>query len=156
MAPSSGDFLGGSPAIASNFVLELDGCPIGMFGSVQGLTMSVAVETYVEGGVTGFVHKFPGQMQWPNLVFSRGLTDTNNLFAWMNKSAGHGFQAEGGKLERSNGSVVLFDLAGKELRRYSFEGAFPVRWSGPALDVNTGTPLSEELEIAHLGFRSES
>jgi phage tail-like protein len=156
MPASDVDFLGGSPPVASNFVLEVDGSPIGMFGSVKGLQVSVKVESYVEGGVTGFVHQFPGQMEWPNLVFSCGLTNADNLFTWMNRSAGNGFQAEGGKLERKNGSVVLLDHAGKELRRYSFEDAFPVRWSGPALDVNTGTALTEELEIAHHGFRSSA
>lgn len=154
MPPSNLEFLGGSPPMASNFVLEVDGSPIGMFGSVKGLQVSVKVESYVEGGVTGFVHHFPGQLEWPNLVFSCGLTNADNLFAWMNCTAGSGFQGAGGKLERRNGSVVLLDHEGIELRRYTFDGAFPVRWSGPALDVTTGTPLTEELEIAHHGFRS--
>jgi phage tail-like protein len=147
-------FLGGSPPMANNFVLEIDGSPIGLFGSVKGLQVSIKVESYAEGGATGFVHQFPGQMEWPNLVFSSGLTNTDNLFAWMNATAGNGFQAGGNKLPRKNGSVVLLDAEGAELRRYTFDGAFPVRWSGPSLDVNTGTPLTEELEIAHHGFRS--
>lgn len=158
MPASEMEFLGGSPPLASNFVLKLTvrDQPIGTFGSVKGLQVSIKVESYAEGGMTGFVHQFPGQMEWPNLVFSRGLTNSDNLFDWMNRSAGSEFQAAGGKLERTTASVTLLDIAGKELRRYTFDGAFPVRWSGPSLDVTTGTPISEELEIAHHGFRSET
>ncbi|GAB3248654.1 phage tail protein [Kineosporia babensis] len=156
MAPGDLDSLGGQPPVAKDFVLEVDGLEIGMFGRVSGLEVSIEVDEYAEGGVSGFVHRFPGQMRWPNLVFSRGLARSDNLFTWMEKSAGAGFQAAGGKLVRNTASVTVLDAARTRLRAYEIEGAFAVRWSGPSLDTLDGTMLSEELEVAHNGFRSST
>ena len=154
MAPADSEALGGQPPVAANFVLEVDGVAIGTFRKVQGLEVTIEVQEYVEGGVSGFVHRFPGQMRWPSLVFSRGLTNSDSLFAWMNQSAGNGFQAAGGKLERKTASVSVLDPTGKRLRSYEIEDAFPVRWTGPALDTVDGSALVEELEVTHHGFRS--
>jgi phage tail-like protein len=154
MAPADSEALGGQPPVAANFLLEVDGVAIGTFQRVQGLEVTLEVEEYVEGGVSGFVHRLPGQMRWPSLVFSRGLTNSDSLFEWMNKSAGHGFQEAGGKLERRTASVSVLDAVGKRLRSYAIEGAFPVRWTGPALDTMDSSTLSEELEVTHHGFRS--
>ncbi len=156
MTLSERHVLQGSPPTASNFLLEVDGQSIGTFGSVRGLSVSVSVESYTEGGVTGFVHQFPGQMSWPNLVFGRGLTNSDNLFAWINRTAGTGLDQAGGKLVRSTASVSLLDPEGDRLRSWNFEGAFPIRWSGPDFDSAKGTPVSEELEVAHHGFRSSA
>ncbi|MBT0768215.1 phage tail protein [Kineosporia sp. J2-2] len=148
--------LSGAPPTAANFLLEVDGQSIGTFGSVKGLSVSVAVESYTEGGNTGFVHQFPGQMSWPNLVFGRGLTDSDNLFAWMNRTAGHGFQAAGARLERTTACVVLLDTTGTRMRSWEFDDAFPVRWNGPDFDSSRGTPVTEELEVAHHGFKAKA
>ncbi|MDQ1249290.1 MAG: hypothetical protein QG597_3664, partial [Actinomycetota bacterium] len=80
--------LGGVTPTASSFLLEVDGVPIGAFRALSGLELTVSVEEYEEGGVNGFTHRFPGRMTWPNLVFSRGLTDSDALFAWVRRSAG--------------------------------------------------------------------
>lgn len=154
MTSSDVGSLSAAPPTSANFLLEVAGQQIGTFGTVRGLSVSVSVESYTEGGNTGFIHQFPGQMSWPNLVFSRGLTNSDNLFTWMNKTAGNGFQAAGGKLERTSATVAMLDPSGKRLRSWTFEGAFPIKWTGPDFDVNKGTPVTEELEVAHQGFRA--
>jgi phage tail-like protein len=148
--------LGGTPPTAASFLLEVDGVAIGAFRTVSGLELTVSVEEYAEGGSNGFAHRFPGRMQWPNLVFSRGLTDSDALFAWAGRTAGDGFQAAGGKLVRSTAAVTVLDHGGTRLRSYEVEGAFPVRWSGPRLCAGEATALTEELEVTHTGFRSRN
>lgn len=148
--------LGGTPPTAAHFLLEVDGLSIGTFGRVGGLQLTVSVDEYAEGGVNGYVHRFPGRVQWPNLVFSRGLTESDNLLDWVNRTAGDGFEAAGGKLVTSTASVTLLDVAGTRLRSYEIEGAFPVRWTGPTLDTGDSTALTEELEVTHTGFRSST
>ncbi|GAB6897079.1 phage tail protein [Kineosporia succinea] len=152
--PSDTEILGGQPPVAANFLLEVDGVAIGTFQKVSGLEVTVATHEYAEGGVSGFVHRLPGQMSWPSLVFSRGLTTSDNLFAWMNRSAGDGFQSAGGKLERKTASVTLIDVTGNRLRSFAVRDAFPVRWTGPALATQDSSVLYEELEVAHHGFTS--
>ncbi|WP_285597585.1 phage tail protein [Kineosporia sp. NBRC 101731] len=156
MAAADATALGDQPPVAANFLLEVDGIAIGTFEKVQGLEVTVAVQEYAEGGVNGFVHRFPGQMSWPSLVFSRGLTKSDNLFEWMRKTAGDGFQGAGGKLERRTASVTLVDVGGTRLRSFSISDAFPIRWTGPALATADTSVLSEELEIAHHGFTSST
>jgi phage tail-like protein len=156
MPASDAVSLGGTPPTAAHFLLEVDGMSIGTFSRVSGLQLTVSVDEYAEGGVNGYVHRFPGRVSWPNLVFSRGLTESDNLLDWVNSTAGDGFEAAGGKLVTSTASVTLLDVAGTRLRSYELEGAFPVRWAGPTLDAGATGVLTEELEVTHTGFRSRT
>ena len=49
---------------------------------------------------------FPGRLEWPNITFSRGLTDADALFEWVNKTSGEGFAAAGNKITRSTGAIT--------------------------------------------------
>ena len=139
-------------ATQASFLFEVDGVQIGHFSEVSGLQVEVGVETLEEGGENGFVHKFPGRMTWPNVVFKRGLTKSNSLFAWLNHSSGEGFAGKGNKLKRSTAAVTLVSGKGTRLRSWEFEGAFPVRWSGPTFAAGSTDGATDELEIAHHGF----
>ncbi len=140
------------------FLFEVDsGMEIGRFSEVSGLSVEVQVETVEEGGENHFVHKLPGRMSWPNLVFKRGVTRSDNLFTWLTQSSGEGFEANGSRLRRRSASVVLLALDGTtRLRTWAVTGAFPVRWAGPSFDAASASPAVEELEIAHHGFSVSS
>lgn len=138
----------------STFLLEVDGATIGRFTEVSGLSVEVKVESIEEGGQNGYVHKLPGQMEWPNLVLKRGVTTDDNLFEWFEKSAGEKFESAGKKVERSTAAIVLIGRDGERLRTWSFYDAFPVKWSGPSFAAASSDALVEELEVAHHGFRA--
>ena len=141
----------------SRFLFEVDGVEIGIFSEVSGLELSVDVVTYEEGGENGYVHKLPGRMKWPNIVLSRGITDSDALFEWVRKSSGDDFAANGNKLTRCTGAITVMGTTGDErLRAWELADAFAVRWTGPRLEVGGNDHLKEELEIAHQGFRSKS
>ena len=146
--------LGGDLPIANRFLFELDGVELGVFKEVTGLHVSVHVEDIQEGGQNGYVHRVPGRMAWPNLVFRRGITDSNALFDWFNKTSGEGFASAQNKLTKSTGAVVALDFTGNRLRSWEFIDVFPVRWRGPDFSVGSMDPLEEELEVAHHGFRA--
>lgn len=140
---------------AATFLVEVDGQVIGQFIEAEGLSLEVEVENVEEGGQNGFVHKLPGRMSWPNLVLKRGLTQSDNLFAWVQKSSGEGFSAARNKLTRSTAAITLLSQSGKRLRAWEIEGAFPVKWSGPTFAADSDEAVVEELEIAHHGFTSK-
>jgi phage tail-like protein len=146
--------LGGDLPVADRFVFELDGVEIGVFRSVTGLEVTVQVAEFREGGQNGYAHKVPGRMTWPNLVFRRGITQSDAVFEWLAKSSGEQFAANRNKLTRSTGAVVAISGDGTRLRSWEFIDVFPVRWKGPEFSVDSTTPLEEELEVAHHGFRS--
>ncbi len=154
--PSDSRPLGGEPPVSGRFLLEVDGIEIGVFSEVNGLELNIGVEEYAEGGQNGFVHKLPGRMTWPNLVFRRGITDSDALFAWVQKSSGQGFAANGNKLTRSTGAITLIASDEKRLRSWNLDGVFPVRWTGPRLSVKESEALEEELEVAHSGFKAKT
>jgi phage tail-like protein len=143
------------PPFAGQFLFTVEGVgEIGAFTEVTGLAVHVDVEEVQEGGQNQFAHKLPGRMRWPNIVMKRGITNSDGLFDWLAMTSGEGFAREGNRLSRTNGEVALVDGAGKRIRSWSFEEAFPVRWSGPSFASSSTALAVEELEIAHHGFRS--
>ena len=74
----------------------------------------------------------------------------------MNKTSGEGFAAAGNKITRSTGAITAVGSDGSRLRSWSLEGVFPVRWTGPDFAAGNDDPLTEELEVAHHGFRSSN
>ena len=149
------DFLGGEPTTGARFLFEVDGIEIGVFREIRGLNVTVETVQLTEGGQNGFTHILPGRMSWPHLIFRRGVTESDALFDWLNKSSGEGFAANGSKLTRATGAVTSLSGNGTRLRAWEFDGVFPIRWSGPDFDTQSDTPLEEELEVAHHGFRAK-
>ncbi len=152
-SPDTG-FLGADPSLASRFLFEVDGVEIGIFASVRGLQVSSKTEELVEGGENSFVHKLPGRFEWPNIVFTRGLTQADALFDWFRKTSGEGFAAAGNKVERKSGAITAISSDGSRIRSWNLDSVMPVRWKGPDFDTTSNSGLSEELEITHHGFRS--
>lgn len=148
--------LGGDLPIANRFLFELDGVEIGVFRELTGLEVTVGVEEIREGGQNSFVHRVPGRMTWPNVVFKRGITESNALFDWLSRSSGEGFAGSRNKLVRSTGAVTAIDHLGTRLRAWELIDVFPVRWKGPEFSADSTAPLEEELEITHHGFRAKT
>lgn len=153
-SPKGQTMLGHDGQLASNFLLEVDGVEIGVFASVNGLQVSVSTEDLVEGGQNGFTKKLPGRMEWPNITLTRGLIQADNLFDWFSKTSGEGFASAGNKLQRCTGAITALASDHARLRAWNLVGCFPVRWKGPDFNVTSTDVLSEELELAHEGFRS--
>jgi phage tail-like protein len=154
--PSETDALGGDLPMGDRFLFEVDGVEIGVFREVTGLQVTVNMVEVAEGGQNGFTHKLPSRMTWPNITFKRGLTQSDALFDWLQKSSGEGFAGNENKLTRSTGAVTAIDLTGTRLRSWDFLDVFPVRWKGPDFVTGSTSPLEEELEVAHHGFRSRT
>jgi len=147
-------WLGGDLQIASRFLLEVDGIEIGVFQEVSGLELNVEVVEIVEGGENQFVHKKPGRITWPNIVFKRGITDDDALFEWVQKSSGDGFAEEGNIHSTTTGAVTVIGSDGSRLRKWNLVDVWPVKWSGPTFNIQNEEVLSETLELAHHGFSS--
>jgi len=142
---------------AATFIVEVDQLFIGRFMEISGLEVEVATEQIEEGGENSFVHKMPGRMSWPNIVLKRGITQNDNLLAWLTKSSGEQFSANSNKLTRSTAAITLCGPGGatNRIRAWEFSDAFPVKWKGPTFAVTSTDAAVEELEITHHGFRAK-
>ncbi|MGE3960560.1 MAG: phage tail protein [Dehalococcoidia bacterium] len=142
----------GHPPFTGQFIFEVDGVRVGAFTEVSGLQVEVDTsEEIKEGGQNEFIHRLPGRLKWSNLVLKRGTTD-NNLFDWFKASSGEGYEANG-SLERTTAALSMVDGMGQVVRTWVFYDAFPVKWSGPKFAASSSELATEELEVAHHGFR---
>lgn len=130
-----------------SFTAEVLGRTLGSFAAIRGLEAQVDVLEYREGGINDVVHRLPGQLRYPNLVLSNGVT-SRAVEEWFGRTR-LGAQ-------RHTMTVTFLDSAGRAVRAWSFAEAFPVRWTGPVLTAGPGAGVAavagEELEVAHGGM----
>jgi phage tail-like protein len=134
------------PYLACNFLVEIEGLIVGGFSEVSGLESEVKLESYQEGGVNGFIHQFPTQVSYPNLVFSRGLTDGDVLWNW------YWMTVQGFPL-LLNGTILLLDNKRLPAMWWNFKDAYPVKWVGPKFDASADQQVGvEQIELVHRGL----
>jgi len=80
------------------------------------------------------------------ISLKRGVTNDAELWAWRKKTIE-------GTIERKNGSILLYDDAGKEKVRWNFVGGLPTKWTGPTFNATGNEVAIETLEIAHEGIK---
>jgi phage tail-like protein len=128
------------------FKVEIEGIASSAFSEVSGIDADVSVVDYRPGNDKApGPRKLPGEAHFSNIVLKRGMTSDLSLWEWMQKTLD-------GKVERKNVSIVLLNDAGEEVLRFNLRDAWPVRWSGPALNGGASDVAIESLEVAHEGL----
>lgn len=115
---------------------------LGGFSEAQGLESEISVESRRAGGINDRVFQFPGTATFPNLVLSRGVGFSEDLYLWHEQF----LRGEG---RRRDGLVFLANESRIPIKAWRFENGIPVKWSGPALNASTSAVAIEKLEIAH-------
>jgi len=127
------------------FYVKIDGMASAVFTEMSGLQVETVVTEYEEGGNNGFVHRLPGRTKVGNVTLKRGIVASNEFFNWYSEILN-------GKLKFRHVDVQVFDAEGKELAKWSFANAFPVKWIGPQLAADGKNAAIETLELAHEGL----
>ena len=73
------------------------------------------------------------------------MTDSNVLYKWYQ-------DVIIGIIQQKQLSVLLVDSQQNELKRWTFQGAFPVKWTGPDLKAEGNSIAVEAVELAHQGL----
>lgn len=134
------------PYLSFRFRVEIGGLEVAGFSEVSGLKSEIEIKTIREGGQNAFSHKLAGPASYPeNLVVKSGLTSDDALWRWFEKTLK-------GNIERKNISIILLDSAGEEQKRWSFEAALPVKWTGPQFRAATAEVAIEAIEFVHQGL----
>ncbi len=128
------------------FYVEINGMTQAVFTEVSGLQVETTLMDYEEGGNNSFVHRLPTRTKVGNITLKRGITKANEFFQWYMKTVS-------GQTDRRNITVIMYDTLGKEVCRWNFDQAFPVKWVGPQFSADGKTVAIETLEIAHAGLR---
>jgi len=132
------------PYAGFNFAVEIEGLTVGGFSEVIGLSGKLELESYVEGGVNHHIHRFPKQMDYPNLVLVRGLTERDDLWKWYE-------DVTRGKIKLQNGTIILKDSQQSKVMAWNFKKAYPVAWEGPQLNASGSEVAFERMELVHRG-----
>ena len=134
------------PYITCYFHIEIEGIQEALFKECSGLEAETEVLSFEEGGLNDHPHKLPGRTKFPNVNLKRGVTDSSALWDWYQKIIQ-------GKVERKNISIILYNSEGDEVKRWSFERAYPIKWVGPGLRTDENTVAIEALELTHEGMK---
>ena len=119
--------------------------------------MQIDVEELAEGGQNHYTHKLPGRMKWPNLVFKRGITDTDPFSSGSRAAPATASPRPATRSSRSTaGMMPCSTRPGKVVRKWCFVDAYPVKWTGPSLAASSRDVAVEELEVCHCGFRASA
>src|SRR5215210_4744620 len=100
---------------------------------------------YQEGGNNGFIHRLPGPVKVGNITLKRGLTSSNDLLKWC-------MEVISRQVSKRHVSVLMFDARGREMVRWNFLDAYPVKWVGPQFSAEGKGAAIETLELAHSGM----
>lgn len=138
------------PYFGYKFRILILGIIEGGFAEFSGLGATTQVEDFIEGGVNSFVHKFPKETTFENLILKKGLADSIELWQWHREVIINNF-------ERRDVHILMFkDNTDLPVKLWSFRQAFPVKWTGPELKGDSNTIAFETLELAHHGYTETS
>ncbi|MBN2532183.1 MAG: phage tail protein [Spirochaetales bacterium] len=129
------------------FGIEIEGIQSAKFTKCEGLEAETYIYEVEEGGLNTNTHKFIGRTRFPNIILENGVSSNNDLYDWYKNTV-----LTDDKIERKDGSIIMYNAAGKELKRWNFFRAIPCRWVGPELGVNVPGVAIERIEIAHEGL----
>lgn len=123
----------------SKFKVEISGVTVASFTAIEGIEARTEVITYVDGD-DHLVRKRPGRTVYSNIIFKRGVINTEELWKWYKTVID-------GNVQRQNGSIIVLDEQEGEIFRYNFYDAWPCRWKSLELDAAVPGALIEELEV---------
>ena len=118
---------------------------VGGFSECTGLEMSLEMEEYQEGGLNGYVHRFPTRVTWSNITLKKGMRMDADLWNW------HYAFVEGRVLRR-DGVIFLLDERRQPHTTWYFRRGLPVKYAAPSLSAQQNEVAIESLEIAHEGI----
>ena len=137
------------PLASFHYGIEIKGVINGFFTECTGLGSEHEVIKHKVIDEKGHetLMKVPGRMKWENVVLKRGITQNMDIWDWRKK-------VEDGNVKdaRMNGSVIMFDSTLKEVARWNFENAWPVKVTGPKVKSDDNEIGVEELTIVHEGM----
>jgi phage tail-like protein len=133
------------PGLGLRFKVRIDGQDFGNWQKVEGLAVEYDVVEYKEGGQNTYVHRLPGRVNYPNIKLTRPVDKgSTHVGVWV--------QSLQVRMVPSTVEIAVLDPSGEEVATWSLGGAYPIRWTGPNLDVSSSQWATETLELSHTGF----
>lgn len=139
--PASQAAVGEPPSGVSRYSLVVDGVELGTFSELGGITSGYEVVDFeLKSGRTPQL-MVPGKRKPPAIVLKRGQTQDMSLWAWHEAALADGPSAW------KNASLVMYDLEGRPIARYTLENAWPAKMEIGGLKAGASEVLMETVTI---------
>ena len=129
---------------------------LGEWSSCKGLKVDFKTETIKQGGEYDYEVKLPTQVSYSPVVLERAMEPRSSLElqAWLGRLvtvwANYGVVASPPPMGVVD--IVLQDVYLNKVASWSLRNAYPVSWTGPALDAGKNGIALETLTLDHQGF----
>jgi phage tail-like protein len=126
------------------FTITLDNGIQGYFTDASGFGYEVEVVEKTDATAKGDTRtrKRPGTTKYQDITLKRTLSPDKKFWTWAK-------EIRDGKLDyRTNGALVMYDMSGTEVGRWSFTNVWPSKWSASDLDVGSDDLMTEEVTLA--------
>lgn len=143
------------PPASFYFAVDIDGSGLdgadSKWQEVSGLEVETDVEEIIEGGLNDHTHRVPGRVKYKNLVLKRGLAPkSSSLVSWCDTRFKDG--SIGTTVDLKNISVYLLDEEGNTVASWTFDKAYPVKWSMSNFNSQENALAIETIEFAYRTF----
>ncbi len=117
------------------------------FQEVSGISATLHTEEIQEGGLNRYKHKVPGASRYTNLVLKRGyIASGSTLATWFIKTLNSGLTEP---IPTHTINVMLLDEKGSPLKTWTFQDAWPVKWSISEFNAQDHKLVVESLEFSY-------
>jgi phage tail-like protein len=127
--------------VGSWFGVELDNGIQGFFSEVTGLGIEVEVIENTLAATDTMTRKRPGTVKYTEMGLKRTLSPDRSFWDWANDIR------NGNTDYRTDGAVVLYNMAGDEIGRWTFNNAWISKWSASDLDVGSDDLMQEDVTL---------
>lgn len=128
--------------ISSTFAVEFGTVASGMFTEASGLGMDIeeVKSTRVTADGKSVTRFSPGTVKYNTITLKREFNGNKEFWTWHDEMCK-------GLRKYTDGSIVLYDLNGKEADRWNILRAWPSKWSVSDLDASGDDAMTEEIEL---------
>jgi phage tail-like protein len=118
------------------------------FQEVSGLSISVNVDTYNEGGENRFVHRLPGRTTYTDLTLKRGMTLISGVTAWCIDAV------ENFNYHPTNMLISLLNEDHLPVSSWYVANAYPIKYEISGLNAENGQIVVESMTLRYEYYKT--
>lgn len=141
MAVTSPGLVEDAELIGSWFEVKLDNGVVGMFSDASGLAVEIQVVEVSLSSKDTVTRKRPGTTKYSEITLKRTLSSDKSFWTWIKGIC------DGKPDFRTGGAIMMFDIGGTMIGNWTFDNAWPSKWTASDLSVDTDDPMQEEVTL---------
>lgn len=118
------------------------------FQDVTGLSVTVGLDTYSEGGENRFVHRLPGRNTYSDLVLKRGMTLVSGVTAWCLDSI------ENFNYQPTNMLISLLNEDHLPVSSWYIANAIPIKYEISAFNAEQSQIVIESMTLRYEYYKT--